>query len=60
MQISCKCKFNCDGKKSNSNPSGIRINVRLSAKIQKKIPCVQKNIWNPATCNKNCSKKKIL
>ena len=36
MQISCKCKFNCDGKKCNSNPIGIRINVRLSAKIQKK------------------------
>ena len=44
--ISCKCKCKFDGRKYNSNQSGITINVTVSAKNIKYVKSEKYYAWN--------------
>ena len=53
--VSCKCKCKLDGRKCNSNQSGIMVNAGASVKT---LYMWKKDILNPATCS--CENGKYL
>ena len=44
-RISCECKCKFDGRKCNSNNSGIKINLSMSAKLRKNIMRAKNTIF---------------